>query len=102
MGWKNWPYWLKGGILFSLINALLSTLIYLILLILKNNFDTIRFAAEYSFFLVISLLFINPAWYFSGPRSYFDIIFGLVVGAALYFIIGAIIGWIYGKIKSRK
>jgi len=37
--------------------------------------------------------------------SFFEILrawgFGLVISLVIYFIIGAVIGWIYGKIKNR-
>jgi len=45
---------------------------------------------------------------FMGPQrdiSFFEILrawgFGLVISLVIYFIIGAVIGWIYGKIKNR-
>ena len=29
MGWKNWPYWLKGGIILSLLYIVISLIYYI-------------------------------------------------------------------------
>jgi len=76
MGWKDWPYWLRGGI----ISGIIFDLVVLILLWSISN------SGE------------------GGGIPLFStaVLFGLIVGFGLGFIIGAIIGWIVGKIKSKK
>jgi hypothetical protein len=116
MNWKNWPYWLKGGII--------GSLTYLIIIVPSlyftindiGIFDNIGF----NFYLILSLpsavipFFGNCSFNYGfnpSKYSYCDI-FGFVTGSLpvvalffsfiTYFIIGGIIGYIYGKIKNRK
>ncbi len=79
MGWKDWPYWIKGGI----IGILLSLAYFLII-------------------LIIYLIYNWPEGDYVGFIIY--ILFGTIIStigvAVALFIIGAIIGLIVGKIKK--
>ena len=76
MGWKNWPYWLRGGISLDLL-IIISMIIF----------------PKLSEIPIISILL------------YFPLFYGFIIGGLIilfcWFIIGAIIGWIYGKIKRE-
>jgi len=88
MGWKNWGYWLRSG--------LIGAIIYLIIVaIWMFSIPPI----EPTFLSQILKILI-------GPFSFLG--FGILIpgvlptaAAILGYIIGAIIGWIYGKIKNR-
>lgn len=108
MGWKSWPYWVKGGIIvtflwiiaFLIINigikAFGAVLIIwgagaIILQIFDKNCSLLAgFGGETSKCLLGQ----------TGGISY--TIFLILSNLIIYFIIGAIIGWIIGKIKSKK
>lgn len=79
MGWKNWPYWLKGGII--------GLIIGLVGVLLK---------------IVLSLIFIDD----TGRPGFFSISSTFITSQLLnclgLLIIGLIIGWIYGKFKLKR
>jgi hypothetical protein len=94
MGWKEWPYWLKGGIILGGISLLYS--------ILFNVVIQLGFTLPLFFFMewpirLASLIF---GWgdLVMGWRGYFA---SLIFMPVLYFILGAIIGLIIGKIKAK-
>jgi len=95
MDWKDWPYWLKGGVIAAGINLLLLLLYYI--------FPTPVFSFKKSYNQITSILGL-PAFVVIGilPFSIFSIFWIIVVSTILFFIIGAIIGLIVGKVKSRK
>jgi len=88
MGWKDWPYWLKGGI----IGTVLATLIILIVgfIALSICYENCPPFIKNSLFI-----FILPSYFLPGVIADVAIIIW-------NFLIGALIGFIYGKIKSRK
>lgn len=103
MGWKNWPYWLKGG----LIGDLIVIIGGLLTLLLSNIFPP--FGLLWLPFLIILVL---PVFFLCAGDPHFDLcsvgyltgfwyLFVLLVLVEC-FIIGAIIGLIVGKIKSKK
>ena len=99
MNWKNWPYWLKGGIIATLFPIIVFALNFLFDYIAGTSGETFLY-----FFLLISTptipifnLFFKP----SIPYNITYIIF-FTSTLAMYFIIGSVIGWIYVKIKRSK
>ena len=90
MSWKKWPYWARGamlGIIVSLIifaYAVINTVQQC-----KPNFPCPPYWQSY-----ISNL----------PRSLFDSFTGEFIVKLFIpaIIIGAFLGWFYGKIKNRK
>ncbi|MEK6828685.1 MAG: hypothetical protein AABY15_01040 [Nanoarchaeota archaeon] len=93
MGWKNWPTWLKGGIIGAIIALILGILIKL----LEGT----------GFGLLIAVLFLILS--FSGlgncdfegcyPYNFYFLTTPFVL--LEFFIIGAIIGWIISKINKK-
>ena len=94
MGWKEWPSWLKGGLI-----------------------TTILFGIP----LIFSEIYRRGSWEMVGSLSFMDQVYltlhklpaniiplpirsraiYLILALLIYFLIGAIIGFIYGKIKSK-
>lgn len=97
--WKNWPYWLKGGTI-----SIFIPIFFILILDIESLIDI-------SNFIVILFIFLNfwlflPIEYFTGCIGdnclryvyYFSFILVLIE----FFIIGAIIGSMIGKIRSKK
>lgn len=83
-GWRSWPYWLKGGVIASLIVALIAVL-----------------------FLAWVLFFALTSYSRGGETEIIGLSIALGVVAVFFagaivlaFGIGGIIGWIVGKIKN--
>jgi len=80
MAWKNWPYWLRGGVIGVLFLIMALLLLSMIQIFKKGG---CAFYGSHS----ISLCF------------YFSLMF-LWWGAIPAFGIGALIGWIVRKIRN--
>ena len=92
MVWKNWPSWLKGGIILIIIYAL-CTLIFLIL-----PANIITFIPQIFGIYVAGK---TGQIAFFAEDAHFPYFFTILVNAIFYLIIGIIIGLIIGKIKNR-
>jgi uncharacterized membrane protein YedE/YeeE len=79
--------WLKGG--------LIGISIYFILLIIIAIGDN---------FINLNPLMriLMPTWNYLLPSAIWNILMVYIISPIIYFFIGAIIGWIVGKIKSKK
>lgn len=96
MEWKNWPYWLKGGIILLIIHSILTLIGFLFL------YDSTDPNGDVALIIlpniIIPLIALN--W------MHLPLIFGkwssIFYFSIFWFIIGTLIGWIYGKIKSKK
>ena len=87
MGWRDLPTWLKGGIIFVLIVIVIDVVDYLILPLISRALFPLQIA-NYPLYLF---------WQLSESGT-----INLILHLSLYFVVGAIIGWIVGKIKSKK
>jgi len=112
MGWKSLSYWLKGGI----IGILVVISLCLIGLLLGSNdlgFLSLAFIPLYpAYYLIILFFKISGTTFITTntgttypdiPNA--DLIYFLwtpLLGLIIYFIIGALIGLIYSKLKSKK
>ena len=94
MGWKNWPSWLKGGIKAIIIGLILNILfiVPLFFLVQGSVAEVISFIGRY----------ILPLWSPIMGLTLLLALKNLIIALIGYFVIGAFIGWIYGKVKSRK
>lgn len=123
MSWKNWSYWLRGGILFVVLFILLTLILGIIFAAVNQGKCTVSSGAvllclgcgpaiiEESFracfmqAVPITGLLVFPAIFLFYPIFIFTnfafnpIILILIILISL-FINGAIIGFIIGKIKS--
>lgn len=108
MSWKNWPYWLKGGVIGAGVTILLlaSFKLHQYLYFEKQYFNS------FLYYVILSIFFINlirePLYFFehifnietfgfNGPTM-----FGTILILLIYFLIGALIGLVYSKIRSKK
>jgi len=96
MTWKNWPYWLKGGI-YTAIFGLVLDIIFLIGLKANIGFlrDFLSRAIYQNIFLPIIYLFIQLK--ICDPNNCIVSPFLFIVEL---FLLGAILGLIIGKIKK--
>lgn len=103
MNWKRWPYWLRGGVIGVLILVIILFLSIILALIgkvdviLNNPFIYIIVKILASPTSILNLFPIDPI-----NNSILWYCFGIISGVIVYFLIGAVIGWIVGKIKSKK
>lgn len=99
MGWKEWSYWLKGGLIVSIIYLI----IFLILKIIPCN-SSGYLGGSCLGLAVLTLVLLSPA---SGVLNLIGLennnlyLVGLLAFIA-YFIIGAFFGSIIKIIKSKK
>ena len=93
MGWKNWPYWIKGGIIFGFIPIITLFLVF----IYSRELAALIFIFLFGFGVPAIL---DDLGYTTEIATRAVIIWGIPI--IIWFIIGSVIGWIYGKIKSRK
>ena len=111
MSWKDWPYWLKGGAIGSIFFTIFFLTVYVVGFIfithgiLLDLFDILFLV----FSTVISLttgdfLFSSAdcriAEFLCLPNT-LGVIKATIFYSIISFLISALIGWIYGKIKNR-
>ena len=92
MGWKDWPYWLKGGVIGLVFVLILFLLIYFNLLGSSISGTLGIFIVVITFIGALGLCPENACQFYTA---------GLLILLIESFIIGAIIGWIIGKIKNK-
>jgi len=73
MGWKDDPYWLKGGFFGAVVPIIFAVIGWIIIFALGSE-----------------------ALYFFGPFIYLGSGYYIIGG----FIVGSIIGWIYGRLRK--
>lgn len=109
--WKNWPYWLRGGIIAVIFFIIFFTIIFHALITQKNSIgdDSIWLIKTIDFLRVIKIIIAFPIVVIFLPSFISDdaptLSQNLMFNTILYlyiFILGALVGWIYGKIKKRK
>jgi len=97
MGWKNWPSWLKGGV----IGITLYVLIGIFIWFLEGKMDAGGMRGFFSF-----IYFLTPGLFIFGYNFDGPIVpiytLSIILSIASYFLVGALIGWIIGKLKSKK
>jgi hypothetical protein len=113
MGWKDWPYWLKGGVLAIPIGFILFFVG--ILLVMVGNYLACPQAGEgvcrndlfsvtggfLVFMLTWSVKYISSLDVQNELQIYFYNFLKIILPIIQVFLVGIIVGWIYGKIKSR-
>ncbi len=111
MGLKNWPYWLKGGILSLIILSIIAILtfripsLYTYFYVSEFHGDYFTNPPGFYYIFLLSLVYIFIKGYFTfanHPIPLLTLFLIIILTAVYYFGIGAFIGWIYGKIKSKQ
>ena len=106
MGWKEWPYWLKGGILGVMSSIIIVpvslwlTMLFAFTHEIQHNFlakslSGILFCAVLPLFL--SAVIRNAF----GLSNFWVFLLAIPIFSVYYFLIGALIGLIVSKIKSK-
>ncbi len=99
MKWKQFPYWLKGGMIGGGVTLVSVILFYSCVLFVAGrqvNFVCLPFLFVSPMFPFIDLFDNNP-FLRTLPRFSFE-----VLGIIIWFIIGALIGAFVDYIKSKK
>jgi hypothetical protein len=127
MKWKQLPYWMKGGIIGGIILLIIGVVLFILsynCFIAKGQFcknisDTIERGECYYANTQVCNLYSNPLYYISefpfadlmkeanlygSPNlknaiitDVFNVLDLIIVG----FILGAVIGWIYGRLRKK-
>lgn len=119
MGWKNLPYWLKGGVIGIIIPIVFSIFLFIINLLINHMYHKSFQITTYLFLLfiipfVILQKFIGQIF---GCRTvdffgfsiggcpslafYISEILTIILYIFIWFLIGAIIGGVIGKSKRK-
>ncbi len=102
MSWKNWPYWLKGGIIGVGVVLISSFIIGGITGIAPDNIIINLF---YIFLIpgiiILAVMRFKTYGYEMPDMTFFEYVLMAVISIIPYFIIGAIIGWVYGRFKKK-
>ncbi len=99
MAWKNWPVWVKGGIIASLLGLIYSLLSTIFI------FQVPEVVSKHLYVFGILICGLKdgdgilPATLCKGSLGLVLVIISALI---LLFIIGSLIGLIIGKIKSTK
>ena len=114
MGWKEWPSWKKWSIISFAICFILNILAWFLFFISHYPSQSFSFAGEDLTPLpiyIVNLIFMIPFLpidylisLFTGSLSQWGFLSLFIVtieGLLGSFIIGAIIGWIVGKIRNK-
>ncbi len=94
--WKNWPYWVRGGVIGILVAVLFDAiLLYYSSQSCPTGGDSLN-TGQGCFFSWLELKWAVRSMWFNtlGIRS----VYVLVIFSSL----GSSFGWLYGKIKNRK
>tara|TARA_Y100000310_G_scaffold338638_2_gene428837 strand:- start:1847 stop:2383 length:537 start_codon:yes stop_codon:yes gene_type:complete len=103
--WKDLPYWLKGTTVAGGISIILLILALICDSFFSEGYVCIPFILP---FLLSEFLQMIPGLNVTFFRLFEELSFsfflwkGLVGGFLVNLVLGAIIGWVYGKIKGRK
>ena len=105
MGWKDWSSWLKGGIIVTILYAIYSIISVLISILFPKLISGSSLIENLIFFpqvLGMYLVIFKSGFNFIESKlsftQYFEI---FIIGIIFYFLIGAVIGWIFGKMKKK-
>lgn len=101
MSWKDLSYWLKGGIIASIICVLFFLVSFCFYISANTNPLNEAIWAFFFFFLSTYPTYFLLMGIIAKTRT-FEILLIFVAGIINLFIIGALIGWIVGKVKEKK
>jgi hypothetical protein len=106
---KNWPYWLKGGVITATIGFFLVVIhltIHSSVFFNHTEYPILLFFSYPGILLALALSsnFGCPLFWSDNNHFYcypLENISAVIFSVVVYFILGMIIGWIVGKIKNR-
>ncbi|MDO8564349.1 MAG: hypothetical protein Q7R87_05050 [Nanoarchaeota archaeon] len=91
MAWKDWSYWLRGGIILSIIFA-----VFLLLALYLDS--TYGGHPGLSFLLLMPVALLIKV---NGLNTMSFMMVAIPLSLIFWFAMGTLIGWIYGKLKNR-
>ena len=99
MGWKQWPSWVKGGVI-GVSSIIFCVVLYFIIWAYPK---IMSLPVLGSFFTLLGML---VAALFSPYLSYQDSFLhfplpNAIIWTVISFLLGALLGWIVGKIKVK-
>jgi len=98
MGWKEWPAWLKGGVILASFMFVIEVFVLIIGSLIEcagtagTSIGTLCLLLQYLSFAIIPAFFLE----FANIHPVFVVLYLIV----FWFLIGSLIGWIIGKIKK--
>lgn len=100
MGWKDWSYWLKGGVI-----ALIIQILFFLIDSLNGSFLDTRISLPLIIiWILMGSLNLSFGCYNKGVITLSNctsyIIVSFILNLLLYFLVGALIGWIIGKVRK--
>jgi len=106
MGWKSWPSWLKGGIIGLIFALIVSGAVIILDSLFRNWLNSGGIIPLLLLVFNIIGVIIIFSMGIGAAGSNFNLNFlgySIVLFSSLisYFVIGALIGWIIGKIKKK-
>ena len=113
MGWKEWPYWLKGGIIVTIFGLIMIGLLFfqssdneysLMNKLLKPVQIVGEPISDFFFFIFCDTsgdCMEGPCTVCNGVGGEISEVLTVLSILAIYFLIGALIGFILYKVKSK-
>ena len=102
MNWKSWPYWVKGVFLTLTFDVLLA----ITLLEPFVRFDTLQGGSVLFVLYPLLILFSMSGYGFGTTPDWAQggdfLVWASISNLLFYFLMGAFVGWSYGKIKNWK
>jgi hypothetical protein len=114
MGWKDWPYWLRDGIISVIFLGALVILSFYIPFLksffygewhgdyITNGGGEIIGVMLLLMYLLVSSIFLGSIGLMANNMPLFGVIISIILSVIYYFAIGAFISWIYVKIKGER
>jgi len=93
MKWKNWPYWLKGGIVGLVAGIFIEALLFFVTNYCLNNSS----GGDWFGLLVCYYIFMFPGMFLTN-----DVLIAIIINILVIIIFSIVIGLIIGKIKSKQ
>lgn len=109
MSWNKMPYWLRGGLIGLIISTVVGALsmIFQVINVLPLLSKITEWLQLVVYAIPLSILG-SWRWSFLHYCSYLPSelcppnLITFIINGIIVFIIGALVGWIYGKIKNQK
>ncbi|MBX4198153.1 hypothetical protein KW782_02340 [Candidatus Parcubacteria bacterium] len=100
----NRKYWLRGGIIGSLFGFGMAFLMTTGLFIYVMEFIPYTAVSDYIILIVMTYAYLPVTiilWNIKSPSAFLFITMIVLYNVLLSFLIGSVIGWIYGKFKKQ-
>jgi len=111
--WENWPYWFKGGVMISAVVIIISIPILIdnsivqqqeggLLHSLLKIMGPLTLIGNGLISFIPSIIITDEGMFRQTELGALPTPSGVLLNIVFTFIAGALFGWLYGKIKTRK